>query len=288
MQTPAQGAAPRPPFVLTCERYWLSQVKGSPSPAPPPGGSDALRSSTQSSCTTPWTASLVLAAAACSCPTAALMLARRALGSTSPGSPGVLEVPVGGAGVPTGAGIGVAGVATGAGPVVVGVPTAAGLVSGNGTARLMRGLRVAVGLFVAVEVLGTDAVGLRAGGAVGPAAGFLLAVEIVRTAPGLVVEGAELVEVDCLLLPPPTIARPMRPTANAVAVSATTSHVDSFPIVDPSVRHRSLHGWQEGIHPPAISRASARAICQPSERPMLHRKRLPDDNATFVCDIALG
>jgi hypothetical protein len=58
-------------------------------------------------------------------------------------------------------------------------------------------------------------------------------------AAGLLVAGVEVVgllDVDLLLLPPPAKnTPPAMPTANAVPASATTSHVDSFPIIDPSV-----------------------------------------------------
>jgi hypothetical protein len=144
--------------------------------------------------------------------------ARLARGSSSGGAPPLPEVPV-----PFVALVVVA--------AVVGVPAAAGLV--------VAGVSAATGLLVAATEV------------VGAATGLVLAgVEVVRAANDLVVAGVPavawvvvagvevvwLLDLERLLLPSPaTSAPPASPTANAPPTSATTSHVVSFRILDPSL-----------------------------------------------------
>ncbi len=160
------------------------------------------------------------------------MLARRAPGSTSTGSPEPLGAGASAAGAATFTGLAAGG---GAGAVVGGAPTASGLASGSGTTLACDGAGVAPGVLAAVETVRTGAEGVLTVEMVPGAGGVLPAVETVCTAAGALAESVELDGVECLALPPPATSTPaVTPTAIAHPVSATTSHVDSFGTSAPS------------------------------------------------------
>jgi hypothetical protein len=148
------------------------------------------------------------------------------------------EGPAVAAPAPAGAAGGLLAGAPAAGPVCVGAG-ASGLASGTRTvtgARPAGAGTLCTGAGLATEGTETGLAGAGFGLAFAFGLGFGGAGTTAITGAGPLVAGVETVAVDLPLLPPPSSsARLVSPTANAAAVSATTSHVDSFRMMNPFI-----------------------------------------------------